>query len=1150
MSPIKDKLKNIAKNKLVRAIFFIVLILAIGALLILVYSNINIIILNQSSFSSTNSNSDIKIRINEYMTSNDYTLRDDVWNSPDWIEIYNYGAEPVWLGDIYLTDNIENPTKFQLPDVSMQPNEYIIVLASDSTVPDDNYINAPFKLGKKDKHLALFLSSEVVDMLDFVHLPADISAGYDSNNQFGFFNEPTPGYENLTTQYDNFDIVPVNKYKDILIINEYLSSNQYNITDSDGDHNDWIELYNPNKETVFLGDFFVSDDENEPNKLRLPNIELDGNEYIIVYASGKTSDNEKEIHASFNLGNGDKKIILSHKSGHIVNSCNVHVLPVDVSEGLNENGEMRFFEIPTPNEKNDTNFSTTIDITASYIATSPIIINEWMPNNQFGILDTDGDASDWLELFNPTNENISLDGYALTDNIKNPFKWLFPSSTEIPANSYLMIFASGKNKSTDGKLHTNFALSSEEHLYLIAPNSSIADSVELEDMAGNVSKGVTPDGYGYFSLPTPGEENNTAYHNEIDDNISFLLSDVYISEVSSSSVTSKRYLSKPLYEYIELYNSGNQSLNLNGYSLSESNGSTFFLGDVTIEPNQYFLVALKGTTEERRNIVQTNALSLNSAGERILFKNSDGIIIDCFDTGYLLGDYSSGRIIGDEYNRVFFTEKTPNKVNSTENYSTYSEKPQFSHLGGEINEPFVLSITASHDATIYYTLKGNPPTENSLLYTQPLTIDRDAIVRAIAVTDGKLPSLSVSNTYMLERTHDIPVICIATSPYDMFGELTGIYANGAGYGVGEYPYKASNYFWDIERPISFEYYDESGQLDLAFDGGIQIAGGYTRIVPQKSLVIRLRDEYGTSSVDYQLFEEGASTFSHIYLRNSGQDGWKTKLRDYYFQSCALALGTVDAKRGRPVAVYINGYYWGLYNLRDKINADHFATKYSIDVDSVDIIGENSSTKSGNNVDWLELMDFCEEHNFSKQEDYELLAQKVDVDAFMDYIIIESFFGNVDTHNINFWKSDEHDGKWRPVLFDMDLSVRGIDYSILNLYLGNSYLGCNSVIIKSLSKNESFNQQLLARYAFILNNVFTEDFLLNKLNDMTREIDSEMTHHLERWNRPRSRDYWQKCVDVLKEGVITRRAEAVSELQDYYDISDTEIAQLFPWSSND
>jgi len=1140
----KKQIRNIALKDIL-ILFSIIIIVIIVLFLSLKYDKGENPLGNTVAFSQSKS-----IRINEYMTSNTISFMDEEWESSDWIEIYNYGTQAVWLGDVYISDSLSDPDKFLLPDVYIQAGEYVLVLASGKTIENAEYIHASFKLGADDNELILFSNNEIINKLEISPLPTDISAGYSQDNTFGYFAEPTPGSANTTTLYNKSEIESINTVAGNLIINEYLSNNEYGITDASGNAADWIEIYNPNDTAVNLGEYYLSDDEYRLNKYNLPNEEIEAKAYVLVYASGEEYATQNEYSAPFAISEYDDMIILSYKTGQIVDYITVDNLPSDVSAGKNADGELGYFSSPTPGYENGTESSDSIDIDAVYSVTSPLVINEWMPNNEFNILDAFGSASDWIEIYNPSNETISLDGYSLTDDMTNPKKWLFPSDAVIEANSYILVFMSGQDTIIDNQMHSSFKLGSTETLCLNSPNSGIIDSVVMEPLPGNVSKGRTEDGYGYFALPTPNGANITDSRNTINNSSTFIHSSVYISEVASSTITAARSYGKYTYEYIEIYNPSNETIDLNGYSIVQSDGAAFIFGDVKIKPAAYIVVSVKGYIDRDLGYIKGENLSLNSAGERLILKNSIGIIIDCFDTGYLLGNLSSGRTKEDDSTRVFFTVKTPGAENTSPSYSSYSTKPSFNFAGGMVENELYLEITADGSDTIYYTLDGSIPTEeNAEIYSTPILVSGDSVVRAVSATNGKLTSLCMTSTYIAERTHDIPIVCLASDPDGFFSTASGIYADGYGH-ADPYPYWGSNYHWNVERLVSFEYYLTDNTKAVAFDGGIQIAGAYSRALPQKSLCIRLRDEYGLSEVDYPFFELGTSTFQHLLLRNSGQDHFMTKMRDAYILNCATDLGTVDCKRATPVAVYINGEYWGLYNLRDKLNADYFTLKYGYDDDvQINFLTHYSSPKSGDADDWWELEEFCISHDFNIRENYDALGEWVDINAFIDYFIVQITFNNRDTHNISFWKAEIEGGKWRPILYDMDLALLPNEVDLVALHLSGANLGYHDFVKDALVSSEFFREEFLNRFSYVLNNIYTEEYLSDEINEYKALIDEEIMYHIERWPYPISYERWEEHIEAMRSEVLKSRGEIPGELQDYFDLTDEEIIELFPWYTN-
>lgn len=124
-------------------------------------------------------------------------------------------------------------------------------------------------------------------------------------------------------------------------------------------------------------------------------------------------------------------------------------------------------------------------------------ISEFMASNDGGLRDADGDDSDWIEIYNSSSAAVDLTGWRLTDDASDFSKWVFPSVT-VPANGYLVVFASTKNRRTPGaELHTNFKLKkSGEHLALIKPGGGVAHAYapQYPAQATNVSYGLAQSG--------------------------------------------------------------------------------------------------------------------------------------------------------------------------------------------------------------------------------------------------------------------------------------------------------------------------------------------------------------------------------------------------------------------------------------------------------------------------------------------------------------------------------------------------------------------------------------------------------------------------------------------------------------------------------
>lgn len=143
-------------------------------------------------------------------------------------------------------------------------------------------------------------------------------------------------------------------------------------------------------------------------------------------------------------------------------------------------------------------------------------ITEFMAANVSRLADEDGEFLDWIEVHNPDDVAVSLEGYHLTDSAGNLSKWTFPA-VNLEPDAYLVIFASGKNRTNpEANLHTNFRLSADgEYLALVNPDGVTAVSSfgrSYPPQFQNVSFGLAPSTddlvWSYFSIPTPGEPNS------------------------------------------------------------------------------------------------------------------------------------------------------------------------------------------------------------------------------------------------------------------------------------------------------------------------------------------------------------------------------------------------------------------------------------------------------------------------------------------------------------------------------------------------------------------------------------------------------------------------------------------------------------------
>ncbi|MDD3244135.1 MAG: CotH kinase family protein, partial [Eubacteriales bacterium] len=527
--------------------------------------------------------------------------------------------------------------------------------------------------------------------------------------------------------------------------------------------------------------------------------------------------------------------------------------------------------------------------------------------------------------------------------------------------------------------------------------------------------------------------------------------------------------------------------------------------------------------------------------------------VDIFSTGVLKVGITSGRKAGDESGqRCFFKTPTRGAANDSSAILNYTSAPEFSAAGGYISEDTQISMTCpTEGAKIYYTTDGSRPGSSSQLYQGPITVNKSMSLRAVAVADNRLDSEVITATYLKETKHDIPVVCISTAPAGLFDANNGIFADGPGY-TEEFPHTGANYWKDWERAINFEFYEADGTLGVSFPAGIRVFGQYSRSEDQKSVSIHLRGAYGLSEVTYPFFRNyDVTTFSDLLLRTSGQDWVHTKFRDAFFAQAVKDTMDLDYMEYRPVAVYINGQYWGLYNLREKVNESYLENHHGVDGDNVDIIKGNKNALAGNANDFLALREYMKSHNLSDQAAYDYVSSVLDVENFMDYAIVETYFNNTDTGNIKFWREKTDTGKWRMILFDLDWGIFPSTYKwnmIEEFFDPNGHgVGNNfyTHIQCGLLQNAAWKEAFLKRYAWHINNTFQPERLNALVDQMAAEIRTEMPRHIARWGKPTSTDSWEKQVTQLKQMLTEKRAITIEDLKETFSISDAKMKELFP-----
>jgi len=288
-----------------------------------------------------------KLYINEIMPSNSYTILDDDNEYSDYIEIYNGYNKTINLSGFMLSDSEFKTDKWSFPDININPGEYLIVYASGKNKCDlDKRIcHTNFKLSS-DGEVVTFTddANNILSKISFSKLSNDIAFGYYKNEYYEFLY-PTPGVVN---KKDKFKKVDISGYK--IVFNEYMSNNKRANYISNGAYYDWVELYNDSDIDLNLNGLYLSDDLNQLNKFKLPDISLKSKNYLVIYLTDGINV-PGYICANFKLGKNDT-LVLSNNS-EIIDKVDIVDLPDNISYGIKDN-KWQYFTTSTPGSVNNT----------------------------------------------------------------------------------------------------------------------------------------------------------------------------------------------------------------------------------------------------------------------------------------------------------------------------------------------------------------------------------------------------------------------------------------------------------------------------------------------------------------------------------------------------------------------------------------------------------------------------------------------------------------------------------------------------------------------------------------------------------------------------------------------------------------------------
>jgi hypothetical protein len=593
--------------------------------------------------------------------------------------------------------------------------------------------------------------------------------------------------------------------------------------------------------------------------------------------------------------------------------------------------------------------------------------------------------------------------------------------------------------------------------------------------------------------------------------VSISTAQIFINEVCPANADLNHNDGYNYAGWVELYNAGSSSVNVGGYFLSDdpAEKNKWRLPIATIPAKGYLVIWCDG---ENYNL-HTN-FSLDASGEQVIFSTSGLAQIDFVEFPQQYTNIAYGRTTDGASSWSYSVRPSPNGKNTSTAATVPLAKPIVSPASGRYSGNQMISITHPvPQVSIRYTLDGSEPTALSALYVAPLSITATNVIKTKAFSDAYLPSPTQVDTYFIgEHEFTLPVVSLSTKPLYLTDNTLGIYVIGTNGIPGNCIESPRNWNRDWDRHADFEYFEKSGakRFDQAVD--IRIGGACSRGQSQKSFAIKARDKYGKNTVDERLFnEKDIDQYGGFFLRNSGNDFNITSFRDAFMQKLAVTQMDLDYMAYQPAILYLNAQYWGIQNLREKIDADYIESNFGIDKDDVDLLETNENAIEGTKDAYVNYKNTLQTLNPTDPATFEFIDNNIDVQEYINYLVAEIYYCNTDWpgNNMKFWRQRSGNGKFRWILWDTDFGF--------GLYPNQSYAthatlnfatdatqtdwpnpAWSTLHIRLVLQNPVFRSRFIQTLSTAMITTFKPDRVIRVINEFQKTLEKEIPYHRQRW----------------------------------------------------
>lgn len=558
-----------------------------------------------------------------------------------------------------------------------------------------------------------------------------------------------------------------------------------------------------------------------------------------------------------------------------------------------------------------------------------------------------------------------------------------------------------------------------------------------------------------------------------------------INEVVSSNGSIKKADDGNYYDIVELFNNSDKEINLSDYYFSDKGKNLLLwrLPSVKLGPGELYWFYATGETGDKSNYAP---FSISSDGEKLYLSDGAGNVIDALSVPKIPRDMSFGRN-GDGF--VIYKSPSIGAKNEGLYYIGMAGEVTASVSAGVYSE--AKSVTLSSDGVIYYTTDGTRPTVSSIKYSgEAIEVSKSMAIRAFSVRDGYCDSEVKNFSYLIKiPDFELDVVTLSVK-------------------ASEFENMSAKYNERIEIEAGISYFS-NGKQKFSECCAIEINGQTSQAFDKKSFKVSFKSKYGAAKLKYKLFDDSdQNEFNSFVLRSGGgaQASYCAYINDEFFTSIvndSKNITTVYSQLYKPVNVYINGEYWGVYFIREKVNQDFIANRMGVSASSVSILVEHRYLEQGkNDQGYKELYNFICTKSLTSAENYNYVASKLDLESVADYYILESFAGNFDAGNVRVCKSSEG-GKWQFIFYDLDYSFaykKDAPKALFKTFSTDTHDGLDSAnaIIYKLMQTSKFQSILFERLDILTKNELSSKNLLARWDNLINLVSHDMKYNIERW----------------------------------------------------